>query len=400
MRAPSLKKYFTGFENVIRSLLTIMLFLFFATFLLFEEKEKLNYLMYVPAACIVILCFIYYIKKKTIPNIKPLICVYVFVGIAYLTAFVANPLAALTYKTLLVLAVFATAVYLSCCIIGNAQTALYALLLASAIFVIAFISVYAKDIIRFNLSHRLGSYFGNENSVAMKLSICAALLASVAVYKRKCWLLPFSLLVFALILTTGSKKGLIYLAVISIFTICSLFRKKVWAGFLISGLATISMVLIITVIPQFATIKERLFEYLAYLLGQKDASASSFQRGLYRDNAFYLAFKKLFLGYGIDGFNVASGIGTYSHNNISELICNFGLFGLLSFYGIFVYIALTFGSVQKKIDSTIGFYVLLGIILLTSTSQIFYYGKLTFCLFALCIFTNNQRNVAYTKIKI
>ncbi len=400
MKKLSLKKYFAGFDNVIRSLLTIALFLFFTTFLLFEEREKLNYLMYAPAAAMAVLCIVYYAKKKTLPNVKPMICVYLFIVIAYLTALIANPLAALTYKTLLVLGVFATAVYLSCCIMGNAKTVLYTLLLASIIFVLAFIGVYFKDLIKLNLSNRLGGYFGNENSVAFKLSVCAALLASIAVYDRKYWLFPFVLLVFALVLTTGSKKGLIYLAVISVFAILSLCRKRIWMGILFSGLSILVMVLFIAFIPQFATIKDRLLDHIAYLLGQGKVSASSFQRSLYRDNAFYLAFKNLFIGYGVDGFDTASGIGTYSHNNISELICDFGLFGLLSFYGIFVYIALTFGNGKKKIDSTIAFYLLLGIILLTSTSQVFYYGKMTFCLFALCLFANNQKNQQMYKIRI
>ncbi len=394
------KQRFTGFDNVIRSFLTITLFLFFATFFLFEEKEKLNYLMYIPAACMVILCLVYYIKKRTIPNVKPLICIYVFIAIAYLASFIANPLAAITYKTLLVLGVFSTATYLSCYIIGNAKTALYVLMLASTVFALAFVAIYFKDIIKLNLSNRLGSVFGNVNSVAMKLSVCAAILSSIAVFNRKYWLFPFVFLVFVLILTTGSKKGLIYLAVISVFAICSLFRKRIWTGIIISGFAFLLMVVAISVIPQFATIKERLLEYLAYLFGQGNVSASSFQRGLYRDNAFYLAFKNLFIGYGVDGFDIASGIGTYSHNNISELICDFGIFGLLSFYSVFVYIALTFGNVWKKMDATIAFYVLLGMILLTSTSMIFYYGKLTYCLFALCIYTNVQRNIPVTKLKI
>ncbi len=400
MRAPSLKKYFTGFENVIRTLLIASLFLFFATYYVFEDMAKLNYLMYGPAAAMGVLCITYYIKKREIPEVRPLIPVYVFVLIAYFTSLIANPLAALTYRTLIVLAAFASVIYLSCRIIGNTKTVFRVLFITSLFLPVAFTCYYFQSIIKLDFSTRLGAFFGNQNGIAAKLSVSAILLTSVAVYKRQYWVLLFVLFDFVLIISTGSKMGLMYLAGISVFGICAFFRKRIWLGILVSIFAILIMAVTILVFPPFVTIKERLFEHIGYLLGQGNVSASSYQRGLYRDNAFYLSFKNLFIGYGVDGFDVVSGIGTYSHNNISELICDFGLFGLLSFYGIFVYIALTFKNVRKTIDATIAFYVLLGITVLTSTATIFYYDKIVFFLFAICIFINTQKNVEYTRITI
>ncbi len=400
MKKLNVKQWFSGFDSIIRTLLISSLFLFFVTYFLFEEKAKLNYSMYVPAAMMGILCLVYYIKKRVLPNFRPLICIYVFVGIAYLTSLIANPLSAIKYPTLLILAGFGTVVYLSCCIIGDTKAVLHTVLLASLVFVAAFIAVYWKSLIKLNFSVRLGDFFGNQNGIAFKLSVSGALLTSVAIYNRKYWLLVLLPFVFVCVASTGSKKGLIYLAAIAVFAICSFFRKRVWIGILISGGAVLAMILAIAFFPPLETIKDRFSAHIAYLLGQSAASASSFQRGLYRDNAFYLAFKNLFVGYGFDGFDAASGVGTYSHNNISELMCNFGLFGLLSFYGIFVYIASGFINVGRKLDATIGFYFLLGIVLLTSTAQIFYYSKMVFFLFAICIFINQKKNIEYTRLSI
>lgn len=399
MKTFDLKKYFNGFDNVIRSLLVISLFLFFLTFFLFQEITLLNYSMYVPAAMIFLLSAIYYAKKRKFPDLRPMICVYAFVAIAYVTSFIANPRAALAYTTLIVLAFFSTSVYLSCRIIGDVKVVLWALLVASLSLAIGFIAVYFKDIVKLNFSQRLGSFFGNENSVAIKLSVSAALLVSVGVYEKKYWLPPIAVIIFALVAFTGSKKGLIYIGIITIFGILSFFRKRMKVGLVVCASAIVAMLLLLFLVPAFQTIKSRLMDYVNYLFGN-NADTSSFSRSLYKNTAFYLSFKNLLIGYGVDGFNVASGIGTYSHDNISELICDFGLFGLVSFYAIFVYIGFKFKNVIRKPDASIVFYLLLLCYLVTSTTVVFYYDKLPFVLFSVCIFINETRNVTNTKIKI
>ncbi len=399
MKTFSLKKCFAGFDNAIRSLLVISLFLFFLTFFLFQEVARWNYTMYAPAGMTFLLGLTYYIKKRKIPDLRPMMCVYVFVGIAYLTSLVANPKAALSYSTLFILAFFSTSVYLSCRIIGDVKVVLWVSFIASLSLVFGFIAVYFKDIVKLNFSGRLGGFFGNENTVAMRLSVSAALMVSIGIYDKKYWLLPFALIPFVLIALTGSKKGLIYIGIITVFAVLSFFRKRIKLGLVFCGAAILGMTLLLFLVPAFETIKSRLVDYVSFLFGNS-ADTSSFSRSLYKRTAFYLSFKNLFIGYGIDGFNVASGIGTYSHDNISELLCNFGLFGLFSFYAIFACIGLKFKNVIRKPDASIVFYLLLLCYLFTSTTAIYYYDKLPFVLFAVCIFINETKNIRDSKIKI
>ena len=388
MKKLNLKRYFEGFDNIIRSLLIISLFLFFLTFFLFEEMAKWNYTTYVPAAALVALCLIYYIKKKIVPNVKPLIPIYVFVGIAYFVSLIVNPIAALAYKTLLVLAFFATTIYLSCFIIKDTKAILWAMLLGGLIFCAAYFGVYWKEILKLNFSKRLGSFFGNENSIGMKLCVSAALLGSICIYSKKYWALVFDLPVFVLIFSTGSRTAVLQAGIIVVYFIFAAFRKKMKLAVIISLAAIVLFVLAIYLLPPFEALKKRFVDSIDQVLGISASDASTFTRQFFRDDAFYLSFKKLLTGYGVDGFCNASGTGTYSHNNISELLCDFGIFGLISHYAIYICIAFKLLRNAKKPRMDWVYFVLLLCDLLTAITAITYYDKMLFVLFALCIFVN------------
>ncbi len=369
------------------------MFLFFTMYFVFGEMSKLNYLMYPPAGLIAILCFIYYFKKKQIPNFRPLICIYVFVGIAYLVSLIANPIAALTYKTLLVLAIFSTAIYLGCSIINNKKVIMLSLSIAGLIFSLAFAIVYFNDIIHLDFSKRLGGLFGNVNDVGLRFVIIAALLSTFIIYYTKqYWLLILILPILFFALLTGSRKVLIASLAMIIFAIFLLFRKKIKIAIIISCSAVVVFSLLIFFVPAFSIIKDRFISWIQYKEGE-GGDGSAFLRDLFKNTAYYLSFKNLFLGYGVGGFDVASGYGTYSHDNISELICNFGLFGLISFYGLFVY---AFKNIKFKKyfeDGSIIYFAMLLLYMLMSTGFIFYYSKTLFFVIAICLYINEENNI-------
>lgn len=397
MKRINLKQYFSTFEARMKSFLVITMFLFFTMYFVFGDMSKLNYLMYPPAGLIAILCFIYYFKKKQIPNFRPLICIYVFVGIAYLVSLIANPIAALTYKTLFVLAIFSTAIYLGCSIINNKKVIMLSLSIAGLIFSLAFAIVYFKDIIRLDFSERLGGVFGNVNDVGLRFVIIAALLSTFIIYYTKqYWLLILILPILFFALLTGSRKVLIASVAVIIFAIFLLFRKKIKIAIIISCSAVVVFSLLIFFVPAFDIIKERFISWIQYKKGE-GSDGSAFLRYLYKNTAYYLSFKNLFLGYGVDGFDVASGYGTYSHDNISELICNFGLFGLISFYGMFVY---TFKNIKfKKFfeDGSIIYFALVFLYCILSTGNIFYYDKSAYLLTSICLFINQTNAIEKAK---
>ena len=401
MKKFNLKQYFSTFGARIRSLLIISLFLFFTTFFLFCEMSKLNYLMYPPALAIGLLCLIYFIKKKQMPNFRPLICVYTFVALAYLITFIVNPMQALTYKTLFVLAAFATAIYLSCSIINNQKIILYSILIAGIIFCIAYLVIYFKQIIKLNFSDRLGGFFGNENDVALRFSFIAAVLATVVITNKKYWLLIFVLPIYLFILSTGSKKGFGCVLLISIYAIFLIFKKKPFVALIISvSFITIALIMLFT-IPALATMKERTLSFISNEKGES-ADGSTYTRDLFKNNAYYISFKNLFFGYGINGFAKVTGFGTYSHDNISEVLIDFSIFGLILFYGIVLncFKGIRFKKYIK--DGSIVYFLMIAIYIVLSTSFIYYESKTFYVLISICLYLSykNKLPLKHASIRI
>lgn len=392
MKRINLKQYFSTFDARMKSFLVIAMFLFFTTYFVFGEMDKLNYLMYPPAGAIVILCFIYYFKKKQIPNFRPLICIYVFVGLAYLVTFINNPLTAITYKTLIVLALFSTSIYLGCSIIDNKKVIMLSLTIAGLIFCLAFAIVYFKDVVHLNFSTRLGSYFGNENDVALKLGFTAAVIAISIIYSKKYWFLPLAIPPIIFTLLTGSRSGLFVVFIVAVISIFLIFRHNVKIALAISVLSAVVFLLLILFVPAFNTIKTRLLAFFEYKNGDI-IETSSFLRDLYKKSALYLSFKNLLLGYGADGFDVVSEFGTYSHNNLAEVLCDFGIFGFIAFYGTIIYILKNIKLKKCVNDGTIIYYVMLLIYIPLSFGVVYYYNKTLFILFAITLYINEHNKI-------
>ncbi len=390
MKRIDFKQYFKDRNATIRSLLIINLLCFFTTYFICDEMPYLNYLTYPFALAIGFLSIYYYYKNKIKPDLKPMICIYVFVGIIYLVSFIANPKEAITYKTMLVLALFSTALYLSCFIIKDTKLIMRLLIIAGLFLMITFIAIYFKQLIKLDFSTvRLGSEIGNENVVSMKMVTVAITLGAYIAYNKKYILIPILFILFICAISSGSKKGLFGILFASISTIYLILRKRpIIAIITIIGVC-LGLYCIIWYVPQFELIKHRLMLYISGKEGGT-TDASSFLRDLYKENALYLSFKNLLIGYGISGFSFASGIGTYSHNNFTELLCNFGLFGFISFHCIFVYLILKFNPKMIIKKETIGLFLVLLFYIMVLFGSIEYYSKIMYICFALCLYINYE----------
>jgi O-antigen ligase len=390
MKKLNLKRYFEGFDNIIRSLLIISLSLFFLTFFIFEEMAKWNYTTYVPAAALVVLCVIYYVKKKIAPNVKPLIPIYVFVGIAYFVSLIANPIAALTYKTLLVLAFFATTIYLSCFIIKDTKAILWAMLLGGLIYCASYFGVYCIDILKLNLTSGLGKAFGDCNNVGLKLCVVAALLGAVCAYSKRYWAFVFMLPLCVFIIATSSATAFIQMLVIIIYIIFVVLRKRIKWAIIVSASLILFIFGAVYFLPSLETLKQEFIVSIAELFAGRASDADGYARLFYRDNAFALSFKSLLIGYGPNGFQGATGMSSRSCNNITELLCGFGIFGVISFYAIFVTTAKGLFKCRKEPGTVSGLYIPLLAIVLTSLWFVSFDQTITFVLFAVCAYVNQN----------
>ncbi|NLV28919.1 MAG: hypothetical protein GXY57_01985, partial [Erysipelotrichaceae bacterium] len=84
------------------------------------------------------------------------------------------------------------------------------------------------------------------------------------------------------------------------------------------------------------------------------------------------------------GFGIFSGIGTYSHNNFGEVLCNFGIIGFILYYANF-FLPLTM-SIRKKDEEMYIIAILVIVYLLRSFFGVTYYAKEAYLVIALLFF--------------
>ena len=134
--------------------------------------------------------------------------------------------------------------------------------------------------------------------------------------------------------------------------------------------------------PFMEGIKDRIIVAFKTLFGTAEkADTATIERAVYVDYGFFLGSKNLFIGYGVNGFALYSGVGTYAHSNFAEVLCDFGLFGFLLFYLPLLLILLK-SLTNKKIDkafiiSFVAYYVVV------SFSNVLYYKKIYYLILAL-----------------
>jgi O-antigen ligase len=146
----------------------------------------------------------------------------------------------------------------------------------------------------------------------------------------------------ALILSTGSRKGLIVgfaLLIPSLFTIAKNNRK-----FLISCVPVGIFILLVSIINFDTLVKSitdlnvfsRLEGFAEYFKGGTGDSSTKWRYHFIQE-ALRVFFNNVYLGIGIDNFKETTGT-TYAHNNYVEILADLGLTGLTIFYSIYYFI--------------------------------------------------------------
>lgn len=206
------------------------------------------------------------------------------------------------------------------------------------VFLFAFVVTYKNDIFSLNF-YRLGSIFGDENDISVFMSF--GLLVSLYYFftVKKWWIKLLMILSFVLFvglgLLTGSKVFIFSLFALFVTTVVFLIKNKNYVLVSIAASAFIVAIIIFMVLPIFSTLRERLFLFFATFFGgasQNDLST------IYRIEMFEggikLFFKKPLFGYGPSGFQYFGGFNDgWSHNHLSESLCNYGIIGsVLTFF--------------------------------------------------------------------
>lgn len=293
------------------------------------------------------------------------------------------------WLTLLMMLATLVIFYYSFVAINNNRLIFKIIVLAFFAFGIYFAVIYRNQIISLQLtSSRLGTYFDNVNTIGFYFAIGFTLSLFLALFyvKKIEWLFYFAaLFFFTLGFFTGSRAFLFVVAIGAIVTMYYKFRNHKLI-FLIGLIVLISLFFVIINIPKLAFLKEQFDRTLYTLFGIGDykVDGSTVQRAIWPGYAFYLGGRTLICGYGCGGFSIYSGIGTYSHNNFAEVMCNFGIIGFVLFN--LSYILPLIRSLGVKNPDLYLVPVLFFVFFLRSFFGVIYYSKEAYVILALLYF--------------
>lgn len=306
---------------------------------------------------------------------------------------------------LTVLLMFVTLVvfYYSFVAINNKRLIFKIFVYAFLAFGLYFAFIYRSQIIHLQLtSSRLGNYFDNVNTVGFYFAIAFSFSLYLALfYKNKReWLyyLP-ALLFFALGFFTGSRAFLFVAAIGAIVAMYNKFKKHKFIFFICLG-ALIGLFFIIINIPALAFLKDQFDRtlYTLFGIGNFKVDGSTVQRTIWPGYAFYLGGRSLVFGYGCGGFAIYSGIGTYSHNNFAEIMCNFGMVGFIVFN--LCYIIPLIRSIKSKSEEIVMVPILFFVFFSRSFFGVIYYSKEAYLVLALLYYLTKDCPLPKFRISI
>ena len=230
-----------------------------------------------------------------------------------------------------------------------------------------------------------GSFDVNANSLAIPFSFAFLFYFNsfLAERKAKRYLLAMAILLFVIFLT-GSRKGLLGI-VIGIVIVIQLFypRKFVRNAIVLTVILILGYILLMKVTFFYDLVGIRMEALMAFVFEDGTAEASLSSRSDYTDLAWEYIALRPWTGYGLNTFHtLRESYGTYSHNNITEVLFSSGIFGFILFYfplAIETIKSLITGIKKDKIG--ILFFAVGVIVFILGYALVFYYSRSILALF-------------------
>lgn len=185
-------------------------------------------------------------------------------------------------------------------------------------------------------SARIGwSASGNVNTVAMNLSVFALVIYYELLFEQKKKLWPLFIVCTLFILLTGSKKGLMGMALA--VALLSVFKYKWRAYKYILPILSIGIVLYLLKNNSYfySIIGRRVNAFIVSLETNQTNGSTGERIGMF-EIGWQLFKQNPILGNGYGYFANNTIFGTYSHNNYIEMLVSFGLLGTGLYYSLFV----------------------------------------------------------------
>lgn len=142
-------------------------------------------------------------------------------------------------------------------------------------------------------------------------------------------------------------------------------------------------VIIMSKLPVFGEINERMQGLIAAVTGVGEVDHSSWLRGQYVEIGLELFEKSPFFGIGIDNARLTTrtlfGYDHYLHNNFVELLAGVGIIGFFCYYSMYFYIIRNMLKYMYTKDRELSIcFVIIVILLAMDYGMVSYYAKETY----------------------
>lgn len=196
---------------------------------------------------------------------------------------------------------------------------------------------------------RLGNELTGNANVFASIYMLAACSSSYFIIERKNVILKiiyiacFVLQMLALALSGGRKTFLVPIIVLFVTLLLKKDKRGKRHIILWACVGIVSVVVIFYALMNipvlYDTVGHRFESFFEYSSGASSSSdASTIEREVMRERAIALWLEAPVFGHGFDAFSQLERWGVYSHCNYTELLCNHGLFGLVYYYSIWMYL--------------------------------------------------------------
>lgn len=230
-------------------------------------------------------------------------------------------------------------------------------------FSFVFFFMYKSEILSLDFD-RLGDKFGDINDIGIILSI-GFIIGMVYFFQSKKWQIKVLCLLacfflFIMSFCTGSKIVLFINISGSLFMVYKYFGKTKWYISLSITVAIIAIGISILLLPPFQTMKDRFLNMIFTIFGFKyknmpfDLSLTT--RFDMIKNGFSLFLRRPLFGNGPSGFaKFSSYKNMWSHNHISESLCNYGILGTIAYHAPFYFFFKKKSGKNVKMESALIF---------------------------------------------
>ena len=382
-------------STLLRQLLFVAILVLFGLYCFsipsFSGRSGLNYLLYgilgLLTVCVVGYCYLYNKRPKTkVIYFIPAFALYGLLG----TAIFSHDFRG--WITTVLLAVSFLVMYLSFLIIEDNKIIFNIFIFAFFIFTLYYIVHYRSEILHFSSygteAFRLGTDFTNENDVALFAIVALAFtfheLCFAKSYLKVIYVVP-TLTTLLVGLTTGSRTFIILAGVIILLLLYFRFIDHKIVYFVVL-VAFILVFLILLSLPFMETLRTRLTKMFETFFGKtsNQIDYSSVSRSIWFNYGFTLGSKNILIGYGYAGFSIYSGVGTFTHSNITEVFCDFGIIGLFLFYAPYPVLAVRCIKTKNKLTAFV--IMVVASLLFLSFSMVYFYNKFYYIALAICFY--------------